>query len=230
FSLAIADVDKDGRMDIIAGNLGLNTQIRASEKTPAEMYYADFDNNGSIVPFFNCYINGISYPFVSRDELNEQIYSMRKKFATYKAYSDVTMKDIFCPEELKTAGKLEVNELRSTVFLNRNGKFIRSELPVQAQFSPVTKILTNDFNQDGNIDLLLLGNHSDNRLKLGSFDANYGCLLNGDGKGNFEYCDQPTSGLSVVGDVKSAIEVNVNGKKNLIIGASNESLQFYKEK
>jgi hypothetical protein len=227
--LAIADVDNDGQPDIIAGNLGLNTQIRASEKEPAEMYYADFDNNGSIDPFFNFYINGVSYPFVSRDELNEQMYSMRKKFGSYKAYADVTMKDIFSPEELKRAGKLKVNELRTTVFLNRNGKFIKSELPVQAQFSAVTKILTDDFNHDGNPDLLLLGNHSDNRLKLGSFDANYGCLLKGDGKGNFEYCDQPTSGLSVVGDVKSAIEVNLNGKRNLIIGASNESLQFYKE-
>ncbi|HEY9364986.1 MAG TPA: FG-GAP-like repeat-containing protein, partial [Chitinophagaceae bacterium] len=229
FSLAIVDVDRDGRMDIIAGNLGLNTQIRASEKEPAEMYYADFDNNGSIDPFFNFYINGVSYPFVSRDELNEQMYSMRKKFGSYKAYADVTMKELFTPEELKKAGKLKVNELRTTVFLNRNGKFIKSELPVQAQFSAVTNILTDDFDHDGNLDLLLLGNHSDNRLKLGSFDANYGCLLKGDGKGNFEYCDQPTSGLSVVGDVKSVIEVNLNGKKNLIIGASNESLQFYKE-
>ena len=229
FSLAVADVDKDGQPDIIAGNLGLNTQIHASEKEPAETYYADFDNNGSIDPFFNYYIDGVSYPFVSRDELNEQIYAMRKKFASYKAYADVTMNGLFSAEELKNAGKLSVNELRTTVFLNKKGKLIKSNLPVQAQFSVVTKIITNDFDQDGNVDLLLLGNHSDNRLKLGSFDANYGCLLKGDGKGNFKYADQLTSGLSVTGDVKSAMEINVKDKKYLLIGASNEPLQFYKE-
>lgn len=229
FSLAIRDVNKDGQPDIIAGNLGLNTQIRASDREPAEMYYADFDNNGSIDPFFNYYIDGVSYPFVSRDELNEQIYSMRKKFASYKAYADVTINQLFSPEELKKAGKLSVNELRTTVFLNKNGKFIKSNLPVEAQFSAVTNILIDDFDHDGNPDLLLLGNHSDNRLKLGSVDANYGCFLKGDGEGNFKYINQPTSGLSVVGDVKSAIEVKIEDKKYLLIGASNESLQFYKE-
>ena len=77
------------------------------------------------------------------------------------------------------------------------------------------------------MDLLLLGNHSDNRLKLGSIDANYGCLLLGDGKGTFNYVPQTASGLSITGDVKSAIQINISGKNYLIIGSNNEALQFY---
>ena len=227
--MAFADVNGDGKPDLIAGNLGLNTQIHASEQEPAELYFADFDKNGSIDPFFNFYIQGKSYPFVSRDELNEQIYPMRRKFSSYKAYADATIHDIFSDDDLAKAGKLTVNTLKTRVFMNQGGKFIPVDLPVEAQFSMVSQILTGDFDHDGLADLLLLGNHTDNRLKLGSFDANYGCLLKGNGKGGFKYVIQPSSGLSVTGDVKSALEIKINNENYLLIGTSDGPLQFYKE-
>lgn len=227
FSLAVADVDGDGKQDIIAGNISPNTQLHFSDNEPGELYYADFDNNGSLDPFFNCYVEGTSYPFVSRDELNEQMYPMRKKFTSYKSYADATMKDIFSSDDLAKAAMLSVTECHSVCYLNRNGKFVKTILPMQAQFSVVTKIVAEDFNHDGKTDLLLFGNHSDNRLKLGSIDANYGCLLEGDGKGNFTYVAQPVSGLSVTGDVKSAEQININNKKYLVIGVCNDTLRFY---
>ena len=229
FKMAFADVNGDGMPDLIAGNLGLNSQIHASEKEPAELYFADFDNNGSIDPFFNFYIQGKSYPFVSRDELNEQIYPMRRRFSSYKAYADATINEVFTPDELKKAGKLSVSEMKTTLFINHNGKFRAADLPIEAQFSAVSQILTGDFDHDGHTDILLLGNHSDNRLKLGSFDANYGCLLKGDGKGGFKYINQPLSGLSIIGDVKSAVEIKINNVPYLLIGLSDAPLQFYKE-
>ncbi len=229
FSLAVADVNGDGKDDLIAGNLGLNSPIQASEKQPAELYFADFDGNGSVDPFFNFYVQGTSFPFVSRDELNEEIYPMRKKFNSYKAYSDVGMKEIFTEDQLQKAGKLMADHLETTVFLNQNGKFVASSLPTEAQFSPITQILTKDYNHDGKTDLLLLGNHSDNRLKLGSIDANYGCLLSGNGKGGFEYKHQSASGLSITGDVKSAIEIKIKGINYLVVGVSGQPIQFYKE-
>ena len=229
FSLAVADVDGDGNDDIIAGNLGLNSPFNISEKEPAELYYGDFDANGSVDPFFNCYVQGKSYPFVSRDELNEQIYGMRKKFSSYKNYAEASMKEILSPEELLKSNHLSVNETRTICFLSRNGKMVKSELPLQAQFSMVSKIISKDFNHDGKMDLLLLGNHSDNRLKIGAMDANYGCVLSGDGRGNFQYISQGLSGLSVTGDVKSAEEIVIDGKKYIVIGVTGSELVFYKE-
>ncbi|WAC09779.1 VCBS repeat-containing protein [Dyadobacter pollutisoli] len=229
-SLKIEDLDGDGKPDLLAGNLGLNSQIKASKEQPAELYFADFDKNGSIDPFFCFYVQGKSYPFVSRDELNDQIYPMRKKFPYYKDYANASIKEMFSPEDLSKAAKLEMNETRTVCFLNKGGQFERNVLPVQAQFAPVTNILVQDFNHDGKKDLLLLGNKADNRLKLGSMDANYGCLLTGDGKGGFKYMDQPISGLSVSGDVKSAVDVTINKERVIVIGAFNESLQFYENK
>ncbi|MCJ8209831.1 VCBS repeat-containing protein [Mucilaginibacter sp. RS28] len=228
-ALTLADVDGDGNQDLIAGNLGLNTQLKATAEQPAELYYLDVDGNGSIDPFFNFYMDGKSYPFVSRDELNDQIYPMRRKFSSYKAYADATMKDILTPEQLQKAGKLTANTLTTTCFLWRNNRFEEVKLPLQAQFSMTTTVLADDFNKDGKTDLLLLGNHSDNRLKLGSIDASYGTLLTGDGKGTFNYTDQSTSGLSVTGDVKSAVEIKIKGVTYLILGTANEPIQFYQE-
>lgn len=229
FGLQIADVNKDGKPDIIAGNLGLNSQIHTSEQQPAELYYADFDNNGSIDPFFNFYMQDTSYPFVSRDELNDEIYPMRKKFTSYKAYADATMATIFSPEELAKAQKLTATETSSMCFINEGGKMTATPLPMQAQFSVVSQIVAKDVNGDGNTDLILFGNHSDNRLKLGSIDANYGCLLTGDGKGNFTYVPQPASGFCVTGDVKSTGEMTIRGKRYIVIGVNNEGVQFYSE-
>jgi hypothetical protein len=229
FKLAFADVNGDGKPDLIAGNLGTNTQIHATATEPAEMYYADFDNNGSIDPFFNFYIQGKSYPFISRDELNEQIYPMRKRFNSYKMYADATMQQIFDANDLAKAKKLSVNNTNTTLFINTNGKFVAAPLPTEAQFAPVTQILTGDFDHDGMADILLLGNHSDNRLKIGSIDANYGCLLKGNGKGGFTYVSQPASGLSVTGDVKSAVETSIDKAPYLVIGTADEPLKFYKE-
>jgi hypothetical protein len=144
-------------------------------------------------------------------------------------YADATIREIFSPEELAKAGKLEINEVRTTLYMNNNGKFLPAGLPLEAQFAPVSQILTGDFDKDGKIDMLLLGNHSDNRLKIGSIDANYGCLLKGDGKGGFKYVSQSASGLSVTGDVKSAIETTINDASYLLIGTSDGPLQFYKK-
>ena len=227
-TLTIADVNGDGKDDIIAGNLGLNSQIHCNPNEPGKMYYADFDGNGNIDPIFTCYVQGKSYPYVSRDELNNQIFAMRKKFTSYKDYADATITDIFTPDELKKADTLTVNELHTSLFINQNGKFVKTTLPAHAQFTYISKIIADDFDKDGNKDLLLLGNHSDNRLKLGSIDAGYGILLKGDGKGNFRYVPQTVSGICIKGDVKSAININVHQSQFILAGVEGSALQVYR--
>ena len=227
-TLTIADVNGDGKEDIIAGNLGLNSQIKCSQDEPGKMYYADFDGNGNIDPIFTCYVQGKSYPYVSRDELNNQIFAMRKRFTSYKDYADATITNIFTPDELKKADSLIVDELHTSLFISQNGKFVKTTLPKQAQFTFISKIIADDFDKDGNKDLLLLGNHSDNRLKLGSIDAGYGILLKGDGKGDFEYVPQTVSGICIKGDVKSALNINVHQSQYILTGVVGDALQVYK--
>ncbi|HTM91941.1 MAG TPA: FG-GAP-like repeat-containing protein, partial [Flavisolibacter sp.] len=227
-TIELADFDNDGDSDIVAGNWGLNSQLKCSASEPLAMIYKDFDGNGSIDPFLCCFIGDKQYPYVSRDELLDEIYSMRKKFTSYKSYADVTMNDIFSGEELKDAKTLSATNLCTTYFENRNGRFYPHDLPVQAQFSPVYKIVAEDFNHDGFTDLLLLGNNEYPRLKLGKMDANFGSLLLNDGKGNFVYSANNDNGLFIAGDVKDAMIIHANGSRFLLAGVNNTDLVNFK--
>lgn len=208
-TITIGDFNHDSKTDLLIGNMGLNTQCRVSEQQPAEMYYRDFDNNGSIDPLFCFYTQGKSYPFATRDEMLDQLGYLRSRFTDYKSYADVTLRDIFGEDQLKAAGHLEANHLETTLFIsNGAGKFTEKKLPAETQYAPVYSIAVIDFNKDGNEDILLAGNNRHARLRMGQSDANYGILLKGNGQGEFQYIDQLTSGFKLQGDVRSIMDLN----------------------
>ncbi|MHA4844348.1 VCBS repeat-containing protein [Flavitalea antarctica] len=204
-----ADLNNDGNTELIAANYGLNSQIRASEKQPAEMYYKDFDDNGAVDPILLCYIQGKSYPYLTRDELLDQISTMRTRFTDYKGYANTTLNDIFDPEQLQGAEHLIANTFETGFFMRTGtGKFSFKPLPAAAQLAPVYAIGITDYNKDGFKDLILGGNINKPRLRLGKSDANYGLLLSGDGKGGFLPVSQAVSGFNVRGDTRSIMILN----------------------
>ncbi|WP_245975191.1 VCBS repeat-containing protein [Deminuibacter soli] len=222
--LLVTDINNDGHPDLVIGNQGLNTQCRASTKEPAELYYKDFDDNGAIDPILCFYIQGKTYPYVTRDELLDQMSMMRTRFTGYAAFADATLTDVFTADELKGAGHLQANTLATTCLLN-NGKggFTQVTLPVQAQLSPVFTITALDYDNDGKQDLLLCGNCNHARLRFGKYDANYGVLLHGDGKGGFTYINQPQSGFHLKGDVRSVLNLG----NLLLFGINHQPLTAY---
>ena len=223
--ITTGDFNKDGKPDLIIGNMGLNTQCKASDKEPAELVYKDFDDNGSVDPILSFYIKGKSYPYVSRDELLDQVSLMRTRFTDYKSYADATINEIYSPEELQGAKHLKANYLATAYFEGgANGKFTEKKLPVQAQYSPIYTATLMDFDKDGNQDLLLCGNINHARLRFGKYDANYGVLLKGDGKGGFTYVTQPQSGFNIWGDVRSVLNIN----NTLLFGINQKQLIAYK--
>jgi enediyne biosynthesis protein E4 len=159
--------------------------------------------------------------------LLDQMSNQRNKFTDYKGYADASINTIFTEADLKDAGHLEVNYLKTACFISGpNGKFIETPLPLQAQYSPVFTLTPFDFNKDGNQDLLLCGNINQARLRFGKSDANYGVLLQGNGKGGFTYVNQLQSGLQLKGDVRSVLSVN----NILLFGINQKELKAYKIK
>ncbi len=225
--LRAADMDGDGDMDLVAGNWGLNSPVKVSAAEPATMYYSDFDNNGSVDPLICTYIQGKSYPMASRDEMTDQMVSLRKKFPNYSAYSNACIEDILTEEQLKSAKQLSANYLETSYLENDNGKFTLKKLPPEANFFPVYAIATGDFNKDGNQDILLGGNTDHARIKIGKIDAGYGTLLTGDGKGNFTYVNQLTSGLSVKGCIRDIVDVKGKDGSNIIFAVNDQPVSIY---
>lgn len=225
-TIQLDDLNGDQRPDLVLGNIGTNTQFRMSEEEPAELYYADFDDNGSVDPIFCFYIQGKSYPYVTRDEMLGQLSGLRSRYTTYKDYADLSIGDIFATEELRNARRLEANYMETALFLSGAGtKFRPAALPAEAQYAPVYTITVLDYDQDGHQDLLLCGNNTHAKLRLGRFDANYGLLLKGNGRGDFEYIDQKTSGFALKGDVRSVIQLG----DMLLFGMSEGPVKAYRK-
>jgi hypothetical protein len=152
---------------------------------------------------------------------------MRTRFTDYKSYADATIKDIFNEEEMKDAGHLSVNQLQTTFFeSDSTGKFHIGRLPLQAQYAPVYTITSIDYNHDGNEDLLLCGNMNHARLRPGKYDASYGVLLQGNGKGGFTYIPQQQSGFHLQGDVRSVVNIN----NTLLFGINQQPVKAYQLK
>ncbi len=205
-TIGTADFNGDQKPDFIIGNLGTNAQLKASASQPISLVYKDFDQNGSVDPLLNSFIQGKQYPYVTRDELVKQLTYLKPRFNSFESYSDVNINDLFKKGELADAHTLQASYLETSCFLSQpNGKYKLGQLPVQAQFAPVHTVTIYDVDQDGSDDVLLCGNDSQMKIRLGKSDANYGVLLKGNGDGNFRYIPQIQSGLQVKGDVRCVI-------------------------
>jgi hypothetical protein len=155
-----------------------------------------------------------------------QLSGLRSRYTTYKDYADLTIGDIFATEELRNAQRLEANDQETALFLSGEGAKLKwSPLPPEAQYAPVYTVTVLDYDQDGQKDLLLCGNNTHAKLRLGRFDANYGVLLKGNGRGGFEYIDQKTSGFALKGDVRSVIQLD----NTLLFGMSEGPVKAYRK-
>ncbi len=222
--LLAADLDGDGDTDLLGGNLGLNSQLKASEKEPATLVYKDFDGNGSVDPILCFYNQGKSYPFLTRDELLEQIAAMRPRFTSYEQFATATLSDIFTADELRGADTLTADHLATAFFENTGGRLKEKTLPVEAQFAPVFVAEAADFYRTGHRQLLLAGNLDAARLRFGCYDANRGPVFEWS-EGAWRYAGCP---FRLSGDTRSFVELNA-GKpaKAFVIGINNATVRIY---
>ncbi len=225
-TIAAADMDNDGDLDLVVGNRGTNNQIRASIEKPVLLYNYDFDSNGSIDPILTYFYNdNIAHPYASHDDLLDQIPMLKKKFIFYKDYGNATIQTLFPELNINQIPTLKTEIFESVYLEQQNGKFILHQLPRQAQWFNINSILLNDFNGDGNLDIIAAGNNYDIRPELGRIDAGYGLFLSGDGKGNFNTISSSESGLYILGETKNIQLIEMKGKKYIIIAKYNGYVQ-----
>ena len=216
------DLDGDGDTDFLLGNLAPNTQLHASEKEPMTLCVNDYMKNGVSVPVLCYYIQGVSYPYPSLDELAESMPLLKKKFLRYGTYATATMKDIFSADQLKGMKDLPVHTVKNCWLENRgNGEFKLRELPVTAQFSAIQGAVISDFTGKGSSEIFAAGNFYPFRVQLGREDAGKGILLRLDGKDHWVQMPSAFTGVVTDGDIRDMIAVKTKSHNTLIIIAKN---------
>lgn len=223
FSTAL-DIDLDGDLDLIAGNLGLNTRLKSTIKEPIRMYYNDFDDNGSYEQIVSYYLQGKEIPFANKDELQRQIPLIKKKYLYAEDFAKANLEDIFSSTKLKSSTKYEAYHFANTVFMNDGkGNFTATNLPWEAQITSYNTAIACDANGDNLPDVLMMGNFYENNVQMGRYDADYGTLLLNKGKGQFDA--MPFNGLVVKGQVRKIKPIHIGNQQNFILAMNTDSLR-----
>ena len=222
------DIDDDGDTDYVCGNLGLNSIFQGDEIYPLMIFAKDFDLNGIIDPILAKYNSDENYelkpfPIGTRDGIMSQVAMLRHRVKTYRDFGRSTIYDLFTPEELEGSYHRKATQLQSVILINDgNEKFDLIPLPIEAQFAPVYGIMSQDFNLDGNNDILLIGNDYSIEYMSGRIDASNGLLLIGDGAGAFNAQKPYESGFLVKGDAKGIARLFDNEGRELILTTQNK--------
>lgn len=226
--ITAADFDKDGDMDLVAGNLGENYNFKASHTHPFEIYSGDFDNNGSYDIVLGYYNEGVLYPWHGLLRSNYQLPFIKYNFNSYEAFGKATLMDILGEQNMQNALSYKSTNFASSYFENLgNGTFKAVALPNEAQISPVNSIVTEDVDGDGHLDLILAGNLYGSEAEITRADGGIGLYLRGDGKGGFFVVPSAESGLFIDGDVKATclIKNGPLGSRILLAAKNNDFLQ-----
>ena len=218
-----ADIDKDGDIDILAGNIGLNTRYKANISQPMQIFYKDFDQNGKADPILAWYREGKCYPVALKDDFTKQMPSYKKEYLHYRDYAKATINDIF-GRNLKDANRLFVNTLASTFFENTPNGFVPHALPNEAQMSPIYDFVINDINNDNINDIVAVGNSTAEWLETGTLDGSCGSVLLGDGKNGFKFLPSRNAGLWATREARHLSVINLANKKQLYLIANNNDL------
>lgn len=229
-ALRPADLDGDGDTDFVVGNMGANWQWNVTSPGGLELYAADFDKLNRVVPVVAITEQGKQYPYASRDELLDQIPSLKKKYPDYVSYSKATLAEMLPAEKLKGAKRLIVNEYRTGILENAHGKLVFHALPVEAQFAPVHAIAVHDMDGDGKPDIALGGNTRQTRVRMGKNDAGLLQVFSNSGSLKFSYLPQYKSGFYAKGDVRALAVLQANGVQYLIGAMNNAPLVSYRFK
>ncbi|MFL5595510.1 MAG: VCBS repeat-containing protein [Gemmatimonadaceae bacterium] len=229
YSLAVGDFDRDGRPDLVAGNLGLNYTYTTSRDTTFGIYASSFTGNQTTDIVLTQKIDGTEYPYAGMALLGRDIYPLSVKFPTFGSFARATLNQAFGSPQLQHALHYEADTFASMYLHNEgSGRFTARALPSLAQIAPIKAILVTDVDGDGSLDLIVGGNLYDGDPNIARADAGNGLWLRGDGKGRFSPVAPVQSGFLATLNVSALALINTPSGKAVLVANTADSLQAFR--
>ena len=227
FTIKEADIDNDGDMDLLVGNLGENYKYKAKPESPFEVYYNDFDQNGKNDIVLTYYNYGIQYPLRGFSCSAQQVPKIKEKFMKYDVFASLDVNNVY-GDLLNNSLNYQATYFSSAILTNLgSGDFMINKLPVRAQFSSVNDFLVGDYNKDDINDILLIGNMHHSEIETPRNDAGIGALFLGSESGEYTFSPVNQSGFFTPGDAKKMIEVKTNDGTIILVANNNDVLQSF---
>ena len=228
YSIEVGDLNNDKLPDLIVGNLGLNYKYKASVDEPFEVFYDDFDENGTKDIVLAYYNYGIQFPLRGFSCSSQQVPDLKDKFEKYDIFASLDVQEVYGEENLENALRLSVNTFESAALINNESFFDFKPLPNYAQFSSVNDIIIKDFDNDQINDLLIVGNMYHAEIETARNDAGNGLFLKGVGDGSFKEVSVSESGFFAPGDSKKIITLNLGNNDIILVANNNDRIQIFK--
>ena len=222
------DINHDGNMDFVVGNLGTNSMFKATKENPVRLFINDYDRNNSLDHIYTFKKEGEFIPYHLRDDLADQMSMIQSKFPDYESYADKSMNEIFTDEQMTNSIQLTAYNFHSSIIINKGGgEFQLQELPPYAQFAPINVIEIDDFNNDGKDELFLAGNFTGTKPQEGHYDANHGLFYTINGDGSLTRIPYKNTGMMIRGVVNGTDLLQTENGKLLVIGKNDSDTEIY---
>lgn len=217
FCMQPDDIDLDGDIDFVMGNLGLNKKFKAKDGKPFNVFCNDFDGNGTYDVVLSSYQKGKHYPIRGRECSSQQMPFVSEKFPTYSAFAAAEIEEILPSEKLASAIHQKVFKFSSGILENINGQYRLKKFPEEAQVSILNRVCIVDLDDDGKKDVLAVGNLYDTEVETVPYDASFGYCLLQNQENNFSHEPSYLSGVHLTGNHKGIIPINVLNRSKCFI-------------
>lgn len=226
--LLVTDIDADGDLDIVAGNLGLNYKFHASKEAPFHVYTHDFDSNGIEDIILSKDYEGKSVPIRGKTCMTQQLPHLEQKIVSYKDFANSDLEGIL-GKAVNNSLHYQVTQFKSGIFYNDgDGDFSFSPFQNQLQSFPINSILHTDVNNDGHLDLVVAGNNYMSEVETTRADSGIGAILKGNGKGEYQFTSHLKTGFFASKDVRNLKGLQLGQQQLLLVYNNNAEHQLYR--